>query len=69
MPIYEYRCNSCSCQFEILVLSCSDPEPTCPGCEGKDVEKLMSAGCFRPQGIARGKGGFSSQPACKPNRT
>ena len=34
-------------------------------CECEDVEKLMSAGCVRPQGIAAGSGGFDA-PACKP---
>jgi hypothetical protein len=31
------------------------------------VEKLMSAGCIRANGIATGKGGFDAKPACKPS--
>jgi putative FmdB family regulatory protein len=69
MPIYEYRCKKCSCEFETLVLSADDPEPCCPNCECEETEKLMSAGCFRPHGLAKGKGGFSdSSRACKPSR-
>ncbi|MBF0200191.1 MAG: zinc ribbon domain-containing protein [Desulfamplus sp.] len=41
MPIYEYKCNKCSKDFEVLVLG-SDI-PSCPECRGTDIEKLMSA--------------------------
>ena len=65
MPIYEYQCKACCHCFEELVLSSNDPSPKCPECQCGDVEKLMSAGCVRPQGIAAGSGGFDA-PACKP---
>jgi len=38
----------------------------CPKCDCADVQKLMSAGCVRTQGIATGSGGFQS-PSCKPS--
>ncbi|HUE96946.1 MAG TPA: zinc ribbon domain-containing protein [Longimicrobiaceae bacterium] len=41
MPIFEYRCTSCSHVFEKLILRNSAP-PECPECEGKDLEKLLS---------------------------
>jgi len=66
MPIYEYQCKACCHCFEELVLSSADPDPKCPKCQCTDVEKLMSAGCVRPQGIAAGSGGFNA-PACKPS--
>ena len=66
MPIYEYQCKACCHCFEELVLSSNDPDPKCPECQCGDVEKLMSAGCVRPQGIATGSGGFNG-PACKPS--
>ena len=66
MPIYEYCCKKCNCQFETLVLSANDPAPECPGCGGKKVEKLMSAGAVRPHGIPSGSGGFKS-PKCAPS--
>ena len=66
MPIYEYQCKGCCHCFEELVLSSRDPDPKCPECQCEDVEKLMSAGCVRTQGIATGSGGFDA-PACKPS--
>jgi hypothetical protein len=48
-----------------LVLSSQDDDPECPCCHKTGVEKLMSAGSFRPQGIPTGGGGFSP-PACAP---
>ncbi|MCG6894807.1 MAG: zinc ribbon domain-containing protein [Desulfobacteraceae bacterium] len=65
MPIYEYRCKNCDCDFEHFVFRADDPAPTCPTCCGADVEKLISAGAVRPQGIAKGSGGFKP-PSCRP---
>jgi putative FmdB family regulatory protein len=67
MPIYEYQCKSCCHCFEYLSLSANDTAPACPQCACPDVEKLMSAGCFRASGIPKGSGGFDSKPACRPS--
>jgi len=40
MPIFTYRCSSCSTEFEQLVRS--GTKVVCPGCEGRDLERLMS---------------------------
>lgn len=66
MPIYEYVCKKCAHCFESLVFSTSEPSPECPKCHAKKVQKLMSAGCVRPKGIASGTGGFKP-PACAPS--
>jgi len=66
MPIFEYHCNKCNCTFEQLVLSADDTEPQCPTCCAEDVDKLISAGSFRPHGVPTGSGGFS-EPACRPS--
>jgi putative FmdB family regulatory protein len=67
MPIYEYQCNGCCHCFEHLSLSADDAAPVCPQCACPDVEKLMSAGCFRANGIPKGSGGFDSKTACRPS--
>ena len=54
MPIYEFLCENCCCQFEELVLSPADPPPKCPGCQSPAVKKIMSAGAIRPKGNATG---------------
>ena len=40
MPIYEYVCNDCRVQFEVLVLRQS--APACPSCESVDLKRLLS---------------------------
>jgi putative FmdB family regulatory protein len=60
MPIYEYQCQACCHCFEELVFSSNAAKPKCPKCDCADVQKLMSAGCVRPQGIPTGAGGFKS---------
>ena len=64
MPIFEYKCNACDRKFEQLVFSSDTEAPACPGCNSRNVQKLMSAGAVRPNGIPTGKGGFTP-PACK----
>ena len=66
MPIYEYYCEKCHCEFEHLALSARDPEPTCPTCCANQVKKLLSAGAIRPAGIPTGSGGFKP-PKCAPS--
>lgn len=41
MPLYEYRCESCSEVFEVLQKFSDDPLTTHPGCGGR-VERLLS---------------------------
>lgn len=65
MPIYEYHCDTCDCNFETLVLSRSDEETECPQCCGDNITKLMSASSCRPNGIPTGSGGFDA-PNCSP---
>ncbi|MGD8844532.1 MAG: zinc ribbon domain-containing protein [Desulfobacteraceae bacterium] len=66
MPIYEYRCTSCNCEFEHLSLSSQDAAPKCPTCCTTKVQRLLSAGAIRPQGVPSGSGGFTP-PNCKPS--
>ena len=40
MPIYEYVCQDCTIEFELLVRG--DMTPACPGCESTSLEKRFS---------------------------
>lgn len=40
MPIYEYSCEKCDCEFEELVFG--DAAPICPHCGSRETHKLMS---------------------------
>ena len=42
MPIYEYKCNNCGNQFELLVPRVEDKPRACPKCASDSTEKLMS---------------------------
>lgn len=54
MPIYEYACEDCGNEFEMLVRS--DTVPACPICESTSLEKQLSV-------IAKPEGGTAREPA------
>ncbi|HDQ03857.1 MAG TPA: zinc ribbon domain-containing protein [Deltaproteobacteria bacterium] len=43
MPIYEFQCDKCRKQFEVLTISMSEkPKAVCPKCKSKKTRKLIS---------------------------
>jgi len=64
MPIYEFRCNKCDMTFEELCFNQKDTEKvTCPECNNKQVERLMSAFGF-VSGKSSTSTNSSSSSAC-----
>ncbi|MDD9820260.1 MAG: zinc ribbon domain-containing protein [Nitrospira sp.] len=62
MPVYEYRCNACQYQFELLQSVTARQEDTsCPQCHQVNVHRLMSA--FASQIKGEQKPGFSEMKA------
>ena len=59
MPLFEYRCQTCESEFEVLVRS--GEKPACPRCDSKKLEKLISAHA------AHVSGGLSMTSACPPS--
>lgn len=57
MPIYEYQCNICKEEFELLVNS--DTEIICKDCGSSDLHKKLSL-----FGISAGKAEPSCSSAC-----
>lgn len=49
MPIYEYRCNRCSKDFEELILS-KNEEVFCPKCGTPEVARKLSVCSIRTGG-------------------
>ncbi|MBN1880973.1 MAG: zinc ribbon domain-containing protein [Deltaproteobacteria bacterium] len=49
MPIYEYACDECGCEFETLVMS-STEEVTCSACGSIKLTKKMSGFAARTKG-------------------
>ena len=50
MPIYEYKCDICDHQFEILQKINDVPAKTCPECNSHNLRKLVSAAAFKLKG-------------------
>ena len=50
MPIYEYKCDKCEHQFEILQKINADPAKICPKCNADRLRKLVSAAAFKLKG-------------------
>jgi putative FmdB family regulatory protein len=62
MPIYEYSCDKCGNDFEVIVFR--DEEPVCPACGNKKPSKRMSSFGFsvgyKFKGSSSGTGGSCS---------
>ena len=46
MPIYEYFCGKCEKSFEKLVFRGEEESVRCPGCDGAEVKRQVSATSF-----------------------
>ena len=57
MPIYEYCCQQCEKDFEVLVRA--DEQPACPECGSETLEKQFSV-------PAAHSSGSSDLPICGP---
>lgn len=49
MPIYEYRCENCGRQLEVIQKFSDSPLETCTSCEGR-LTKLISQTSFQFKG-------------------
>lgn len=47
MPIFDFSCRTCAHAFEALVRK---DAPTCPKCQGTDLERLLSMPVVRGDG-------------------
>ena len=56
MPIYEYRCDECSHQFDVFQKITDDPVSVCPECGGP-VHKLVSQTSF----VLKGGGWYATE--------
>ncbi|XOV84445.1 MAG: FmdB family zinc ribbon protein [bacterium] len=50
MPIYEYRCDNCGHELEVMQKLSEDPLKTCPKCSNDALTKRISAAGFRLKG-------------------
>ena len=50
MPIYEYRCEECGHEMEVMQKLSDDALTECPACHKQALNKLISAAGFRLKG-------------------
>ena len=50
MPIYEYRCNVCGQELEVLQKVTEPPLTDCPSCGKPGMQKLLTAAGFHLKG-------------------
>ena len=50
MPIYEFQCQSCGNEVEVLQKISDDPLTNCEACGKPDMKKMVSAAAFRLSG-------------------
>ena len=50
MPIYEYRCDACGHELEVIQKMADAPLTECPECHSSSLKKLVSAAGFRLSG-------------------
>ena len=48
IPIYEYSCQDCGCDFEVLVRD--DQAPVCPDCKSTSLQRQFSLPSARTSG-------------------
>lgn len=62
MPFFDYRCPDCDHRFEAMQKIADPVLTTCPSCQGKRIEKLVSAPAVQTGG---GGGGHVHGPGCR----
>ena len=60
MPIYEYRCNGCGHEMEVMQKMSDDPLKDCPVCKASRLKKLISASGFQLKGNGWYKSDFKN---------
>jgi putative FmdB family regulatory protein len=50
MPLYEYQCDACGAQFELIRKFSDPPVEVCPTCGAARVRKLLSSPAFQFKG-------------------
>ena len=74
MPIYEYECDNCHHQFDLMQKINEEPEKQCPKCLMNTAKRLISAAGFQLKGTGwyvtdfKNKGTSNEQANTSENR-
>ncbi len=66
MPIYEYACESCGHELEVLQKMSDAPLSDCPECSKPALKKLVSAAGFQLKGSGWYETDFKNKKSAKP---
>lgn len=66
MPLYEYRCEACEHQFEVIQKFSDAPIAVCPKCGNGPVVKLLSSPAFQFKGSGWYITDYARKDAAKP---
>ena len=62
MPIYEYECDNCGHEFEIMRKLSDEPLSACPSCGKSGLRKIISKVAFRLKGTGWYETDFKTKP-------
>jgi len=65
MPIYEYRCDCCEHEFEVLQSISDDRLTDCPACKRSALRKKLSVAAFHLKGTGWYETDFKTKPKDK----
>lgn len=65
MPIYEYTCEDCFHDFEVMQKMSEEPVKACPACGKERAKKLVSAPNFKLKGTGWYETDFKDKPKKK----
>jgi len=66
MPIYEYECQKCHHQFDLMQKMSDDPVKQCPKCFQNSVERMVSAAGFQLKGTGWYQTDFKNKSSKEP---
>jgi putative FmdB family regulatory protein len=66
MPIYEYACNSCDHELEIIQKMSDDALEECPSCHNNTLKKQISASAFQLKGTGWYETDFKDKKSSTP---
>ena len=69
MPIYEYICEACGHQLEVIQKLSDAPLLRCPNCDKDELRKMVSAPAFRLSGTGWYETDFKSDKEKRRNLT
>jgi putative FmdB family regulatory protein len=68
MPIYEYHCDSCDKNTELLQDIDEEPVKSCPQCKSENFRKVISVSSFRLKGTGWYETDFKNSNNNKKNK-